>query len=97
MVESKLREIEKCTVIRGNIHEYLGMTLEFSVKGKVKVRMDDYTENIIQAFSQKLKSTDMAITPAGDNIFENGNGNPLAKSQAEDFHTMVVKALFYQK
>ena len=36
----------------------------------------------------------MSITPAGNNLFENVNGNPLRKSQAENFHTMVSKALF---
>ena len=70
------------------------MTLDFNMKGKVKVIMDDYLDKTIQNFPQKLKSTDMEIMPAGNNLFENGNGNPLGKSQAEDFYTMVVKDLF---
>ena len=61
---------------RGKVHEYLGMMLDLNVKVKVKVRIDDYVEKTIQDFPQKLKSTDMAIMPAGNNIFENGNGKP---------------------
>ena len=76
------------------VHEYLVMTLDFSVKGKVKVRMNDYVEKMIHNFLQKLKSTDMVITPAGNNIFDNDNGKLLGKSQAEAFHTMVAKDLF---
>ena len=34
--------IKEVTSTRGKIHTYLGMTLDFSVKGKFKVRMDDY-------------------------------------------------------
>ena len=55
------------------------MTLDFRVMGKVNVRMDDYAKKMIQTFLKKLKSTDMAITPAGNNLFRNGNDNPLRK------------------
>ena len=41
--------------------------------------MNDYVEKIIQNLPQKLKSTDMVITPGGNNIFGNGNGKPLGK------------------
>ena len=56
--------------------------------------MDEYFKKMIQNFPHKLKSTDMAITPAGNNLFGNGYGKPLGKSQAENFHTMVAKAPF---
>ena len=52
------------------------MMLDLNVKVKVNVRIEDYVEKTIQDFPQKLKSTDMAIMPAGNNIFENGNGKP---------------------
>ena len=63
-------------------------------EGKVKVRMDDYVEKMIQTFPQKLNSIDMAITPAGNDLYENGNGGPLGESQSEYFHTMVAKDMF---
>ena len=39
----------------------------------------------------------MEITPAGNNLFRNGNDNPLRKSKAEDFHTMAVNDMFLSK
>ncbi|CAJ1937353.1 unnamed protein product [Cylindrotheca closterium] len=38
--------IQACKIVRGKIHRYLGMTLDFSVKGKLKIRMDDYVKNM---------------------------------------------------
>ena len=79
MIESNYGKLKKITVSLGKVHDYLLMALDLSVKGKVKVVMDNYVEKIIHALPQKLKSTDMAITPAGDNLFYNGNGKPLGK------------------
>jgi hypothetical protein len=31
---------------RGKVHDYLGMRLDFSIKGKVKVIMKDYIQDI---------------------------------------------------
>ena len=59
---------------RGEVYEYLGMTPDFSVSGKVKVIMGDCVKKTIKNFPLKLKSTDMEITPSGNNIFENVNG-----------------------
>ena len=73
------------------------MTLDFSVKVKFRVRMNDYVEKKIQTFPHKLKSADMVITPAGNNLFEHGNGKPLVKLQAEYFHMLVAKAIFLSK
>ena len=73
------------------------MTWEFSMKGKDKVRMDDYVEKMIQTFPYTFKSTDTTVTPAGYNLFENINSKPSGKSQAKYFHTMVAKALFLSK
>ena len=36
----------------------------------------------------------MVITPACNNLFDNGNGNLLGKYQAEYFHIVVAKDLF---
>ena len=64
--------------------------MDFRVKGKVKVRMDNYVEKMVHTFPQKLKIISMAITPDRNDLFENDNGKPLGKSQAQYFHPMVV-------
>ena len=39
----------------------------------------------------------MEIMPAGNNLFDNGNGKSLGKLQSEDFHTMFVQDIFLSK
>ena len=35
------------TINRGKIHDYLGMTLDFTEEGKVKIKMLDYVANML--------------------------------------------------
>jgi hypothetical protein len=39
-------------VSRGKIHKYLGMTLDYTVCGQVKITMFDYVDDIITAFDK---------------------------------------------
>jgi hypothetical protein len=79
---------------RGKHHDYLGMTFDFSKNGKVIIDMVDYITNMIEESSIKLKVTDTAPTPAGEDLFKTGLGAKLNKEQAEEFHTIVAKGLF---
>jgi hypothetical protein len=40
------------TVIIGKIHRYLAMTLEYTVRGQVKITMFDYVDKILTAFDK---------------------------------------------
>jgi hypothetical protein len=40
----------KMTVSRGKVHKYLGMMLDYTTKGQVKITMFDYVNEIITAF-----------------------------------------------
>eukprot|EP00978_Attheya_sp_CCMP212_P044901 scaffold326348_cov39-Attheya_sp.AAC.1 len=82
---------------RGKTHEYQGMEIDYTRKGKVIFGMIKYVENMIKDFPEELKSTDTARTPAGDGLFNLGQGGKLAKERAEAFHTMVAKGLFLCK
>ena len=79
---------------RGKIHDYLGMTFDFSQPGKVIIDMIDYISTMVDDFSIKFEPTDTAPTPAADDLFAEGNGPKLPKKQADEFHTFVAKALF---
>ena len=50
---------------RGKVHNYLGMTFDYSEKGKVKIDMVDYMASIDDV-SSELKPTGTAETPAAD-------------------------------
>jgi hypothetical protein len=39
-------------VSRGKIHKYLGMTLDYTVRGQVKISMFDYVNEILSTFAK---------------------------------------------
>jgi hypothetical protein len=82
----------KVTAIRGPVHEYLGMTFDFSNKGKLVVSMADYMKKLVDEFPIPITKT--AHSPAGENLFAEGKGQPLDAERAKIFHTWVAKALF---
>jgi hypothetical protein len=82
---------------RGKKHDYLGMETDFSEKGKVKIGMTEYVESMLEVFPEKIKSTDTAVTPAIDGLFNEGQGKKLNEEPADAYHTMVTKALFLCK
>ena len=56
------------TVHRGKIHDYLGMDLDYTTKGKVGVSMIKYVNKILEGFSEELGSP--AATPAAEHLFQ---------------------------
>jgi hypothetical protein len=87
------------TVKRGKVHEYLGMTLDFSVEGEVKVTMIPYIKEIIEQFApHDSNSTRTALTPAAQHLFKvNPEADLLSSELAPVFHHFVAKCLFSTK
>ena len=56
----------KCT--RGKIHDYLGMKMDFTEKGKVKVDMSDYIESMVDDFPVEFKPEDIVASPATEDL-----------------------------
>ena len=54
---------------RLKLHEYLRMTFDFTEKEKVKMKMDNYVERMINEFRMKISRIDTALTAAGNNLF----------------------------
>ncbi len=82
---------------RGKVHDFLGMMFDFSKKGKVQIEMKKYVSDMLDDFSIQFKKDETKKTPAADDLFAEGKGNTLDKDRAEEFHTMVAKALFLCK
>ncbi|CAJ1946144.1 unnamed protein product [Cylindrotheca closterium] len=82
---------------RGKIHEYLGMTLDFSKRGKVKDRMDDYVNRMLNEFPVKFKENEGCKTPASNDLLSIGKGEKLDDEKRETFHTFIAKGLFLSK
>jgi hypothetical protein len=84
------------TINRGKVHDYLGMTLDYTEDGKVSVKMLDYVEGMLEAASVEMRGE--AATPAGEHLFVvNEDEEKLNEGDAQDFHHLVAKALFLCK
>ena len=59
---------DRITVNRRVVHDYLGMDLDFSTPGKLRVSMIKYLAKIFKAFPEEIRTT--AATPAADHLFE---------------------------
>ena len=79
---------------RGKIHDYLGMTFDFSEKGIVKVDMIDYMAAMVDDFSTKFEPDDVAPNPAAEDLLTVGDSEDLEKEQADEFHTLIAKGLW---
>ena len=44
----------------GKLNEYLGMNLDFTEKGKVKIKIDNYVERIINELPTNISKSDTA-------------------------------------
>ena len=58
----------RVTVNRGDVHDYLGMDLSYSQKGKLYVSMIKYLKKVFTASPAKI--TTAAANPASDHLFE---------------------------
>ena len=55
---------------RGMIHEYLGMTLDYSTQGEVKITMYNYICDIVTDFKKYDPSNKNARTPEANHLFK---------------------------
>jgi hypothetical protein len=78
----------------GDIHDYLGMDLDFSVPGKCKVSQKKYVQEVLASHPVR----GVAKTPATDELFEiNEKSKNLAQADAEEFHHVTAQLLYLGK
>jgi Reverse transcriptase (RNA-dependent DNA polymerase) len=86
------------TQTRGTIHEYLGMTIDFSRSGKVKFTMSDYIQEMLSTLPEEMNGE--SATPAANHLFEvhpKSSEMKLDKVTSDMFHHNVAKLLFLCK
>ena len=81
----------------GKIHNYLGMIFNYQERGKDKINMTSYIEDMLNEFPMDLKKTDTARMPAAEDLFDEGQGKDLTMDCKEAFHRVVAKGLFVSK
>jgi hypothetical protein len=86
-------------VSRGKVHTYLGMTLDFTLPGKVKISMYKYIKEIILAFDKAdpngggNKTSDAPV-----NLFRiDEDCTKLDTKKSSEFHNIVAKTLYATK
>jgi hypothetical protein len=80
----------------GKIHNYLGMTIDYSEDGKVKFIMTDYVQGILDEAPDNMNGT--AVTPAASNLFVvQGDADKLDDANAETYHRLTAKLLYLCK
>ena len=87
------------TVSCGKVHAYLGMTLDYRVRGQVKITMHDCLKEILTAFEKaEPNSRGTKTSAAPDNLFKiDEDCEKLKPSKAVEFHNLVAKTLHATK
>ena len=84
---------------RGKIHKYLGISINFTDTGKVKITIYDYVDKMISELPTKMIGE--SATPTSNHLFEirddDDTDQLLTPELSEEFHHLVVKTLFLSK
>ena len=87
------------SVSRCKIHEYIGMTLDYTVCGHVRITMTSYIEEILYPFDKanpEGDGTNSSNTP--NNFFVvNKDCKKLSQSKVVEFHNLVENTLYTTK
>ena len=83
---------------KGVVHDYLGLTIDFYLPGKVVFSMFEYLEDIVVEAPLDLKNRPKHKTPASRKLSSVNNYSPLICQEKVDmFHTKVMRLLFTSK
>ena len=66
LIDEEFGKESPITVTRGKVHDYLGMTLDYTEKGKVKIKMLDYLEKMLADLPKEFEG--FALTPAATHL-----------------------------
>ena len=89
--EQKLQKLEGDF---GDVHDYLGLRIDYSFPGKVCFTMFNYLEDIIVEASDDLKPKNCKY-PSNDKLFHVDEDSPLLDAKKADlFHRLVARILY---
>jgi hypothetical protein len=107
MIEYLIKEYESIfedgsgamTVSRGNIHKYLGMTLDCTVRCQVKITMFNYFDEILTALDKaEQKGVGTKTSAAPDSLFKvDENCEKLKQDNTVECHNLIAKTLYSTK
>ena len=78
------------------MHDYVGMTLDNLVPGKVSIDISHYVKKMIKEFPQENLNGAPVASPWNENLFKvQHDSAPFEKDQAKLFHTVTMQGLFF--
>jgi hypothetical protein len=94
MVGKEFGNHKPLTVQRGLLHDYLGMTIDLSVKGKVMITMIDFIEKMLEEIPEDMNGD--KPSPAREHLFKGNDEDPtkLEEKQRMIVHRNTAKLLF---
>jgi hypothetical protein len=95
-INDEFRKEPPITITRGKVHNYLGMILNYSEKGKVKTKMLDYVNKMLAELLAEMDGD--APSPAANHLLTvNDDQIKVDEKKAHLFHTYVANTLFLCK
>ena len=89
-LRSEFGEEDKLTENKGLIHKYLGITIDYSIAGKVAFTMFDYLEDVIFETTSDQKNS-CSYYPGNDQLLKVDHDSPrLSQKDADTFHRHVT-------
>ena len=93
-LRDKFDQKDELTENKGFVHEYLSVTINYSIPRKVVFTMFDYLEDVIVEASKDLKNS-RSYYPGNDSLMKVGEDSPrLPIKDADLFHCHVAILLF---
>jgi hypothetical protein len=83
---------------RGEARERIGMTLDFTAPGEVRVTVLPRVKEIVDDFTKQARDLKASVTPAAEHLFKiNEDAELLSEEMAKAFHNFTAKCLFLTK
>ena len=96
LLDGEYGKINPLVTTHGKLHDYLGMTLDYSDDGNVKIVMKDYITKMLDELPDDMNGE--AATPASLHLFSiRENPVLLDEANSELFHHFTAKLLFLSK
>ena len=97
-IKDMFGQLSEVKMTQGQLHDYFGMTLNYSVPGQVSIDMSHYVKKMVAEFPQENLKGESVASLWNENLFKVQHDSvPLEKEQAELFHTMATQGLFLCK
>jgi hypothetical protein len=93
MMEQEFGKEAPLSKSRGKIHDYLGMTLDFSKPGQVTISMIDYLKMVLSDIPTSMVGE--AATPAANHLFATNDNPVMIDAERKESYVHIVMQLLY--